>query len=359
MPETEKQTHEFKILSIDGGGIKGLYSAVVLAHLEEKFKCRLVDCFDMICGTSTGGLIALGLASGKSAQELVDFYEQEGPAIFGHRNTFTALLKQLTGTVGQVFVGGKYGHRRLEAAVTKVLGADTRMSQAQALLCIPSFNLMKGWPRVFKFPHPEGDIDLNKYGRMVDVALATTAAPTYFPIAAINGSYYVDGGVWANNPTLCGVLEALRYFVGPGKTLQGKNAGKEFSEYSILSIGSVQEYSAWSLKGRLWQQKWRKRGFVSWQDKLFQTSLDGQAQFADNFTSKLIHWTKAPGHYHRISSPALSAEQQAVIGLDKASSSAISLLKTLGNQVGEDYRSNDKIGLIAPFFSHPKQYLTH
>jgi len=355
----EKQEQTFKILSIDGGGIKGLYSAIVLAHLEEEFGCRLADRFDMICGTSTGGLIALGLASGKTARELAEFYEQEGPAIFGRRNWFTGLVKGLTGTVEQIMAGGKYGHRNLEAAVTKVLGADTLMSSAQTLLCIPSFNLMKGYPRVFKFPHKEGRIPEGKYGRMVDVALATTAAPTYFPIASIKDSYYVDGGVWANNPSLCGMLEALRYFVGPDKTLVGPNTGKQFSSYSILSVGSVQERSAWSIKGRIWGKQPRKRGFINWQDKLFQTTLDGQAQFADNFASKFIHFTRVPGHYHRINSPALSPEQHKSIGLDKASSAALSQLKTLGDQVGEDYCSNDKIHLVAPFFTHPKQYHTH
>ena len=351
------QNLPFKILSIDGGGIKGLYSALVLAHLEEEFGVKLVDYFDMICGTSTGGLIALGLASGKSARELATFYEQEGPTIFSNQNWLASVFKFLTSTPRQALLGGKYGHKRLEAAIEKVLGADTRMSEAQALLCIPSFNLMKGYPRVFKFPHKEGNIHTSKYGRMVDVALATTAAPTYFPIAAIDGSYYVDGGVWANNPTLCGVLEALRYFVGPGKTLHGRNEGKEFSNYAILSVGSVQERSAWSIKGRI-GSKWRKRGFISWQDKLFQTSLDGQAQFADNFTSKLIHWTQAPGTYHRIESPPLSVEQHQIIGLDKASPASISQLMTLGRQVGEDYRT-DKKHLVSPFFTHPKQYLTH
>ena len=347
----------FKILSIDGGGIKGLYSAVVLAHIEAEFDVKLADYFDMICGTSTGGLIALGLSSGKSAKELVSFYEQEGPTIFGHRNFFTTLLKQVTGTFEQILVGGKYGRRNLEAAITKVLGADTLMSQAETLLCIPSFNLMKGYPRVFKFPHPEGNIHADKYGRMVDVALATTAAPTYFPIASIEDSYYIDGGVWSNNPTLCGILETLRYFVGPAKTLIGQNAGKEFSSYSILSVGSVQEQSAWSIKGRL-GQKWRKRSFLNWQDKLFQTSLDGQAQFADNFASKLVNWTQAPGHYHRIESPPLSVEQHRIIGLDKAGKASLSQLKTLGRQVGEDYRTI-KRAEIAPFFAHRKHYLTH
>lgn len=356
MPEAEKKTHEFKILSIDGGGIKGLYSATVLAHLEEEFNCKLADRFDMICGTSTGGLIALGLASGKTARELATFYEQEGPTIFGRRNKATGLLKMLTGSLEQALGGGKYGNKNLEAAIAKVL-EDKMMSQARTLLCIPSFNLMKGIPRVFKFPHKEGNIHTGKYGRMVDVALATTAAPTYFPIASIDDSYYVDGGVWANNPTLCGMLEALRYFVGPNKNLHAPNTGKEFTSYSILSVGSVQERSAWSIRGRFGFQRRRKRSFFDWQDKLFQTSLDGQAQFADNFASKFIHYTQSPGHYHRIESPALSVAQHQIIGLDKASPSSLSQLKTLGRQVGEDYRT-DKRHLVAPFFLHPKQYLT-
>jgi len=79
-------TDRFQILSLDGGGIKGLFSAAVLAHLEEDLGCKIVDHFDLIVGTSTGGIIALGLGYGLSPQEIVEFYVEQGPQIFaiGH-----------------------------------------------------------------------------------------------------------------------------------------------------------------------------------------------------------------------------------------------------------------------------------
>lgn len=341
----------FKILSIDGGGIKGLYSATVLAELEKAYGCRLCDYFDMICGTSTGGLIALGLSLGKPASALAELYEKSGRGIFGSNNP----LKWMFGSIEQAMMGGKYANRRLKKAIIEVLGENTLMSEANTLLCIPTFNLMSGIPRVFKFPHKEGKYKLDKYGKMVDVALATTAAPTYFPIAEIDNKYYVDGGVWANNPALCGLQEALEYFVGEEKTLCGINEDKRFDEYAILSIGSVSENSNWSTNGAS-----KNRSFLlGWRDKLFQTSLDAQSYSVGRLLKVLITSTKIPGKYHRIESNSLSAGQQRLIGLDKASKKSIKQLKVLGQKIGEDYTSaNSNNASIDFFFTHPKQYQT-
>src|SRR5690554_1646152 len=105
----------FKILSIDGGGIRGLYSAQLLAVLEKRVSGRLVDYFDMICGTSTGGLIALGLAIGIPASTIADFYFEKGPQIFPARYRWIRLLSQLLGR-------GKYSNAALKYALTSVLG---------------------------------------------------------------------------------------------------------------------------------------------------------------------------------------------------------------------------------------------
>lgn len=345
----------FKILSIDGGGIKGLYSATILAELEKAYGCRLCDYFDMICGTSTGGLIALGLSLGKPASELVELYEKQGPIIFDSSNPF----KRLLGTLEQAMFGGKYANFRLKEAI-KGLVEESQMSDSNTLLCIPTFNLMTGIPRVFKYPHKEGGYSADKYGSMADVALATTAAPTYFPIVSIENEFYVDGGVWANNPTLCGLQDALEYFIGPEK-LGGINEGKVFDDYAILSVGSVQEHNAWSTKGMFSFSKSRKRSFLfGWRDKLFQTSLDAQSYSVDRLLKVLKHSTKSKGIYHRIESPSLSPDQQGIVGLDKANIHSINQLKALGRKVGQDYTAanSEHRKEIDSFFTYPKQYLT-
>lgn len=345
--------HNFKILSIDGGGIKGLYTAIVLAKIEEKFNCRIAEYFDMLCGTSTGGLLALALSRKIPAQELVDFYKNKGPEIFGADNFVSNFYRGLK----QTLLFGKYNDKILYKSITEVLG-DAQMNEASTLLCIPSFNLMRGTPRVFKFPHLEGEIPSAKYGRMVDVALATSAAPTYFPIASINNEYYVDGGVWANNPTLCGLMEALEYFVGPDKELLGPNAGKKFTSYSILSLASIAERTEWTTAGRFGFKKRRRRSFIGWRDKLFQTSLDAQSHFANNFAGKLTRCTAVPGHYHRIESPSLTPEHYKIIGLDKASKASLIQLESFGERVGDHYCTR-ALESLKPFFSTPKQYQTH
>ena len=345
--------HDFKILSIDGGGIKGLYTATILAKIEEKFDCRIADYFDMLCGTSTGGLLALALSLRIPASALVDFYKKEGPEIFGADNFLANLFR----TFKQTLFGGKYNDATLKAAVTGVLG-DALMSDAHTLLCIPSFNLMRGTPRVFKFPHLEGEVPVAKYGRMVDVALATSAAPTYFPIASIEDDYYIDGGVWANNPTLCGLMEALEYFIGPRKELLGPNADKKFTSYSILSLASITERSNWTTRGLFGLTKRRRRSFIGWRDKLFQTSLDAQSHFANNFAGKLTTSTAVPGHYLRIEGPALAPEHYKIIGLDKASNASLIQLESFGRSVGDHYCTR-ALASLKPFFSTPKQYRTH
>ena len=345
--------HDFKILSIDGGGIKGLYTATILAKIEEKFDCRVADYFDMLCGTSTGGLLALALSLRIPARDLVAFYKKEGPEIFGHDNFISNSFR----TFKQTLFGGKFSDETLKSAIVGVLG-DSLMSDANTLLCIPSFNLMRGTPRVFKFPHLEGDVPLAKYGRMADVALATSAAPTYFPIASVDNDYYIDGGVWANNPTLCGLMEALEYFVGPQKELLGPNINKKFTSYSILSLASIAERANWTTQGWFGFTKRRHRSFIGWRDKLFQTSLDAQSHFANNFAGKLTTSTAVPGYYHRIESPILAPEHYKVIGLDKASKASLIQLESFGSSVGDHYCTR-AIASIQPFFSVPKQYLTH
>mgnify|MGYP000190277967 FL=1 len=169
----------FKILAIDGGGIKGLYAASLLARIEEKTDKKITDYFDMICGTSTGGLIALGLSNDISAQELSDLYFDKGNKIFPLSNyRFYRFFQRKWQYLKQLLLWGKFSNENFKKILEETFG-DKTIGEANNLLCIPSFNLIKGEPRVFKFPHKEGGFFMDKNIKIIDVALATAAAPTY------------------------------------------------------------------------------------------------------------------------------------------------------------------------------------
>lgn len=186
--------NRFQILSLDGGGIKGLFSAAVLAAIEEDLGVTVTGHFDLITGTSTGGIIALGLGLGMRPRQIVEFYVKHGPSIFrnpcGVRNALH-------------YVRSKFSPAPLESALreseafgAKLLGDSTKR------LVIPSYNLGEDDVYIFKTPHHER---LRRDWKVPawKVAMATAAAPTYFPAyCGVDGIRLVDGGVWANNPTL-------------------------------------------------------------------------------------------------------------------------------------------------------------
>lgn len=339
----------FKILSLDGGGIRGLYTAEVLRHFEEAFG-PIGDHFDMICGTSTGGLLALALSKGIPAAQIVAFYTQQGPTIFPVKKFWN----EARGKFRQYVGNGKYGNGPLEEALKSVLG-ETQMSEANTLLCIPSYNLTSGRPRIFKYPHLEGRNYPTKYGSMLEAALATSAAPTYFPVKFINNCYYTDGGVWANNPVLCGIQEALEYFVGEDKQLLGRNEGLMFDKYAILSLGCLPEKNGWEHTG---EQDDLDLDLADWNKRLIDTMADGQDFAAERLATKLVHMTKAPGEYVRIDgSQEVSPAQRKNISLDNSSQAAIQALTQIGNAVGDHYRTRG-LKTINPFFAKKKSYQT-
>lgn len=335
------ESRPFKILAIDGGGIKGLYSASVLARLEEKAGVKSGNCFDMICGTSTGGLIALGLANGITAADLVKLYLERGKEIFptAENRQLRWLQRKVFQFVKQTFYRGKFSNKNLKAILQETFG-DTTLGELQNLVIIPSFNLTSGMPRIFKFPHKEGDFFMDKNIRLVDAALATSAAPTYFPIHSIDDTLYIDGGVWANNPSLCGLLEAIKYFVGQDK---------DYTHVEILSIASISQASGWPSGVR------KERSFIGWREKLIQTSMDGQAFFTHFFLDTAIHRLDPNSKYVRIESPKLSCDQMEVLAMDRADKNALNTLKSLGNQDGYTATNNNN---VMQFFNTVKTYKT-
>jgi patatin-like phospholipase/acyl hydrolase len=218
-----------RILSIDGGGIKGVFPAAFLASLEADLKRPIGEYFDLIAGTSTGGIIAIGLAMGLTAKQLLDLYEERGPEIFSQADrSVCGKLKQLARTAKFYAWGPKYTSGALEAALKDVLG-DRRLGEAKTRLLIPAWHGQMQSVYIFKTPHHARlKTDYKELAR--DAAMATAAAPTYFrEYITARDVGLVDGGVWANNPTGIAVTEAIG------------TLGWSAAELQVLSIGCLEE----------------------------------------------------------------------------------------------------------------------
>jgi uncharacterized protein len=184
-----------KVLAIDGGGIRGLIPALVLAEIESRTGRRMADMVDLIAGTSTGGIIGCALAkpSPMPASEIARLYEDEGPDIFSR-----SLLKQITSVGG--FLDERYSSDGLVATLERHLG-DTHMTEATVPLLLTAYDTTG---RAIRFMRSEGDgSDLT----MALAAQATSAAPTYFEPVPIGSQTLVDGGVFAINPAMCAYAE--------------------------------------------------------------------------------------------------------------------------------------------------------
>jgi predicted acylesterase/phospholipase RssA len=197
----------FRILSIDGGGICGILPASVLADLETRFLGgrSVADHFDLIAGTSTGGIIALGLARGKTAREIRDIYIERGGFIFPPTGRIGRLLRCTRRVARYAYDSGA-----LEDELLRIFG-DTPFGAARTRLCIPSFEGRHGEPWIYKTPH-HPDYKKDRFERMVRVGLATSAAPTFLKALPNNGYMMVDGGLWANNPVMSALTDALACF---------------------------------------------------------------------------------------------------------------------------------------------------
>jgi len=215
-----------RILSIDGGGIKGVFPASFLATVEDTIGASAANYFDLIVGTSTGGIIALGLGLGFSATEILAFYERMGPQIFGATG-----LRQILNKVRQVGTS-KYGHRELKASLESLFG-ERKLGESRTRLVVPSFNLETGEVHVFKTRHL-ARYDRDHKERVVDVALATASAPTFFPAhRSSSGIPLIDGGIWANNPTGFAVVEGVAVLGWPNDAIHVLSLGCTAQPFSI------------------------------------------------------------------------------------------------------------------------------
>lgn len=239
------EDQEFRILSIDGGGIRGIFPAAVLSAMEGRYLDgdSVAGYFDLIAGTSTGGIIAIGLGAGLTATEILQLYLEDGREIFPPR-----------GRLGRIWNARRivthiYDRQKLEDHLLRRLGSRT-LRDSTSRLCIPSCDGTHGDVWVYKTPHhPDYQMDASR--RMVDVALATSAAPTYFQPMEGGGYRLLDGGLWANNPIMVSVVEALTALGAPRRRIR------------VLSLGCGSE------PYRVGRWKVIAGGQLSWRDLIF------------------------------------------------------------------------------------------
>jgi patatin-like phospholipase/acyl hydrolase len=221
-------TKKRRILSIDGGGILGAFPAAFLTSIEENLDRPIGEYFDLISGTSTGGIIALGLGMGLSAAEILKMYEENGPEIFGQNGSRlqSFIANKLRGI--RWFYQRKYSSESLRQTLYGLFG-DQRIGEAKHRLVIPAWNPVAQSVYIYKTPHHRR-LRTDYKSKIVDAALATSAAPTYFQRHLTEESVgLIDGGIWANNPIAVAVTEAIGVLKWPAE------------EIYVLSLGCLDE----------------------------------------------------------------------------------------------------------------------
>lgn len=207
----------YRVLALDGGGLRGIFTAAVLAEAEAAYGPEFLQRFDLIAGTSTGGILALGLASGRTCADMLRFYREVGPRIFASPRRLRQVFRP------------KYERRVIDDILRNEFGAATLMNDLQTPVCITAYELVSGTNRVWKDDH---SVELRGGGDLPvwKVAAATSAAPTYFsPVQLHAADSHIDGGVWGNNPAMVGVTEAVRY------------ASRDLSDIRLLSVGTTSQ----------------------------------------------------------------------------------------------------------------------
>ena len=260
----------FRILALDGGGIKGAFTASVLATLEETLGKPVNQHFDLIAGTSTGGILALGLGLGIPPSEILKFYKQRGPVIFPMTRTIGKWHRSLR----QALWGPKHSQKVLLQELKTAYYADKTaktMKMSNSRLVIPAYDAISGACHIFRTPHHEllhGDANTD----VAEVALATAAAPTYFSAARVKkllaDKTYFDGGVWANCPVMAGIVEAVCYLDVP------------LDRIDVLSIGTTDEPFT--------VDSYKDSGILGWRKTLIDLLMNAQIDSSIDHAQRLI-----------------------------------------------------------------------
>ncbi len=239
----------FRILSLAGGGYLGLYTACVLAELEERVGEPLGRRFDLIAGTSVGGILAIALAFEMPMSRLRTLFVEHGTAIFSDRGLPTSTVGKLRDLTRAV-MGPKYDGQVLRKALVAQLGRRT-LGDALHHVVIPATNLSVSRTKVFKTPHANSSRG-DENAHAVSVAMATAAAPAYFPSVRIGKHLYADGGLFAVAPDQVALNEAEHFLRVPASRVRMLSIGTGTAAYQPATRPSEKDGAVdWLSEGRL------------------------------------------------------------------------------------------------------------
>lgn len=321
----------FQIIALSGGGIRGLFCIKVLADLEQDLADEsgdpdysIAQHFDLICGTSVGGLLALGLAYGLNARQLLSIIDQRRKDIFPQ---YYSLNRFPTRWLYKVMRGCKqaltslYSQDNLEALLTDIFG-DALIGDLKQRVVVPAVNYSTGAMKAFKTPH-HPDFKRDWRIKLRDVALATSAAPTYFPIHEINSVWYADGGLVANAPGLVGIHEVKQFLpnVDP-------------NHIRLMAVGTM------GTKKTAQQDKRKRQGYLKgWGmgTHLLELAFSANETLHNQIAEHLIGESRC-----LFVDEEQTPEQSKVLALDNASDSAADILKAHGYDIAQRITNNNK-----------------
>jgi patatin-like phospholipase/acyl hydrolase len=297
-----------RILAICGGGYAGLFAAEFLSRLEGELGGRpLGELFDLISGTSIGGLLALGLAKGIKAAELPALLTKLGPALFGQP--------------GYGIIRAKHDPQPLADEIHRIFG-DAKLSSLERLVLIPTVNMTAGEALVFS-NRPN---DTTASTPIREVALATSAAPYFLPPHKADHRVYADGGLAANSPEALAAIEAVH------------GRGWSRDRVKMLVVGSTQTSAR--LPGHLLNLRWGLLSWI-WEKRLLTTIMRSQMSLARHQSKSVL------GSANVIEADTvLTADEQKHVALDKAAVEATQILQTRAKEEFERFRAEQPL-LIA------------
>jgi len=307
-----EQDPEFRILSLAGGGYLDFYTACVLAELEEQAGEPLGRRFDLIAGTSVGGILAIALAFEIPMAKIRELFLEQGTRIFSSRglpNNAVAKLRDLTRSV----LGPKYNGVALNKALAKHLGRKT-LGEALHSVVVPAVNITLSQTKVFKSPHATGSRG-DEGVRAASVAMATSAAPAYFPAVRVGPHLYADGGLFAVAPDQVAMHEAEHFMRVDASRIRMLSIGTATMDYRPSSEVSETDGAVdWLADGRLLLT------LISVQQQHVQAMMEDRLR--DRYTRLDAEWP-----------------YDAELGIDVATTEAAEVLSQLAHQTLEDPRT--------------------
>lgn len=308
---------DFHILALSGGGYRSLYTATILSVLEQTLGRPLAKHFDLICGTSAGGMLALGLANEIPAVDLKGMFEDHGSRIFNSRSCSRKLLG--------FWWNAKHRSDGLRSVLEEKFG-DKTIGHLSHRALIPTVNCTTGKGQFFKTPH-HPKLELDHSMKLVDVALATTAAPVYFPLSRNERGIYADGGLVGNAPGLFGWHEA-QHFLPEGRPARVR----------VLSIGTMSIGSAVRGDATL------DRGFAQWRGNLFNLVISAQESSVDYMLKHFLG-----DDYFPIDDQATPDQSRDIEELDRVTRGSTNTLRDRGFHAAQRALGDER---FAPFRAH-------